>query len=471
MKSFLIILDTVPIMIDKKNKLLAAMYALFLAYFIFKMVFYAVMVGRMPDEPAHVSYVAYLQQTDRLIPDFRDMMLLGCDMSLKKCPAEECRWTDRLNYLCHPPLYYQIMRLANGVRMREDGSFRIDIISLKLLNGILVTLAMILVLGTGYRRIRGNYAVHLLYAAICTCVPMVAYLGGAVNNDNLALLGLTLFTIGALRFFDRVRTLSTYLTTGFGFFTAVLSKSTAAEITVLALAGMVIYILATEKSARFIICREGIVTLPLYLVPALYYAYIYSQYGTLQPTLHSLRPDQFVTSFFYVEPAGRITMSFPRYAFYYAEAFLKTWSGIASHILVVKPNVLVQGFAFISLWLIMGAAVVTAGFGIIKKKLPTGSIALVMIVLGVCITVLTQFIWAYGGFSRYGYPGNIHSRYYLCAILPITLLVVQYIEEIAAQLFNEANRKRFVYVLCVVLSCFMVYQDFIYFVINFDDYL
>ena len=40
------------------------------------MLFYADYVGNFPDEMAHISYIAYLEQVQTAIPEYKDMKIL-----------------------------------------------------------------------------------------------------------------------------------------------------------------------------------------------------------------------------------------------------------------------------------------------------------------------------------------------------------------------------------------------------------
>ena len=68
------------------------------AYSVGQVIFYMMYVGNTPDEAAHVSYIAYLMQTGKIIPDFSQMQML----SISGFTAAFVDGT--VNQLGHPPL-------------------------------------------------------------------------------------------------------------------------------------------------------------------------------------------------------------------------------------------------------------------------------------------------------------------------------------------------------------------------------
>lgn len=206
---------------EKNNVVIIAVYFVMLLFFIFKMTYYAQYVGRFPDESAHIAYIAYLESTNKLIPEFADMRTLkqitvqgGTAATAAKNAdinySGKWAFSSSVNYLGHPPLYYQIMRLSGGVKV-ENGNITVDAARLRCFNMMLASLAMLLIFYIGYSSIGKNPAFHLLYAAICVSVPMLAYVCAGVNNDTLSIIGAAVFLLGLLRFSEGKRNLPTYM--------------------------------------------------------------------------------------------------------------------------------------------------------------------------------------------------------------------------------------------------------------------
>jgi hypothetical protein len=94
-------------------------------FFVYKMFFYSQCIGRFPDEIEHVSYIATLETDNAIIPDFKSMKILQLVPSAPLIKNNDGILTEAFtfgksfNYLGHPPLYYQIMRLSGGVTVHN----------------------------------------------------------------------------------------------------------------------------------------------------------------------------------------------------------------------------------------------------------------------------------------------------------------------------------------------------------------
>ena len=123
------------------------LYVIGIIYIIGQGIFYSnAMPDSSPDETAHISYIYYLNKTDEIIPHFEDMHLLY---------SEKMKWSEDyfaydeslVNYLCHPPLYYQIMCLAGGIYDTEDPSVaQLDKPRLRYFNLIIYVIGVCLLL-------------------------------------------------------------------------------------------------------------------------------------------------------------------------------------------------------------------------------------------------------------------------------------------------------------------------------------
>ena len=61
-----------------KEAKLFAIYGFVFVYFVFKMFYYMEQIWYVPDEEAHISYVAYLEEyPDKIIPEFENITLYG----------------------------------------------------------------------------------------------------------------------------------------------------------------------------------------------------------------------------------------------------------------------------------------------------------------------------------------------------------------------------------------------------------
>lgn len=473
------------------NIIIPIIYIIFLIFFIFKMIFYSSYVGRFPDETAHISYIAYLEQTNKIIPEFKEMNILYPEITNQSLMDSNKYkgtyiFTNQTNYLGHPPLYYQIMRLSGGVSV-HDGQITIDINRLRYFNMLIAIIAMLLIFYIGYTRIKKNPVYHFLYATICVCVPMLSYVCAGVNNDTLSLVGVTLFTLGLIRFIENKRNYNTYILIGCGIFIAFFSKLTAGLIVTIALVLIILLVLIKEKKFKSFFNKNSLILLPFCTIILIYNLFVYIQIGSIIPTLNQLDPIGFQNSGFYIRPISRIHYSFFEYFNYFLNSFMLSWTGIVSHISLIKNGYFfsINKIGLFLLWIIPFLLI----FNI--KKLTRENfnvLAPLVIFISIIITALIQFFRAYYEFIKIsGYGGGTQSRYYDCGICAIALAVVF----VFSELNNTKNTRNLNYyslvnvrhnhiskikininhATCLVLSIIIIYEDFIYFLMYFHQYL
>jgi hypothetical protein len=142
-------------------------------------------VTRGFDEVAHASYIAHLQGSGERWPALASMRMLD---------ASTFRFTGELNYLNHPSLYYRVLAWLGPDLNGHPQS----IIMHRLLNvalaGIGLAALMAIALTAALPRLP-------LYAYIVplSCIPVLAPLAGAVNNDNAAFAGGAIASLAAFQ--------------------------------------------------------------------------------------------------------------------------------------------------------------------------------------------------------------------------------------------------------------------------------
>ena len=480
-----------------KSKWIIPIYILALLFFIFKMMYYSNYVGRFPDEPQHIAYIAYLQETNKIIPEFKDMTqleLVGEDnsknsaLTIRNGYGGTFMLCSKFNYLGHPPLYYQIMRLSGGVTVKGE-LVTIHLFRLRLFSMGIASLALLLALYIGWSRLGKNPIFHLLYATVCVSVPMLAFDCAGINNDTLSFLAMTIFTLGLLRFSERKRTYGTYMLIGVGVFGTFMSKLTAGAIVSAALGLFVIYLIFKERNIKFILSRQFLASLPFYFAAAAYYVVVKLQTGAFQPSYSKLYPSQYYVSGFYTAPENRTAvMNFSVYLNYFFDHFTQTWVSIQSH---VSLNKAVNYYDISTICLV--AVLILPVFVFFKRysRRPENPIVPVVgtMYLSVAATVVIQFLRAYKDFEYgSGYLGGFQSRYYLCCIALFSLGSVWAFKKLYGR---EKQRVRAdmseqklymgltalqirhitVNLTCIAFSALLIYEDFIYFVLNFNLYL
>lgn len=142
-------------------------------------------VTRGFDEVAHASYIAHLQHTGETWPAFADMRMLD---------PSSFRFTAEANYLDHPSPYYALLaRLGPGLEGHPEA-----IVVHRLFNVALAAIGLAALMAIG---LAANLPRLTLYAYIIplACIPVLAPLAGAVNNDNAAFAGGAIATLAAFQ--------------------------------------------------------------------------------------------------------------------------------------------------------------------------------------------------------------------------------------------------------------------------------
>ena len=134
------------------------------------------------DEVAHASYVAHIQHTGDAWPDLESMRLLD---------PHTFQFTSEPNYLNHPPMLYALLA-ALGPKLEGRPQ---ALLAHRLLNIAIAALGFAALLGLG---LAARFSRHefYAYAVPLACIPVLAPLAGAVNNDDLAFFGGAAATLG-----------------------------------------------------------------------------------------------------------------------------------------------------------------------------------------------------------------------------------------------------------------------------------
>ncbi|MDO4742982.1 MAG: hypothetical protein Q4B04_02965 [bacterium] len=463
------------VLCDKESKistrLIIFIYVAMLIFSTGKMVFYNEKVGRTPDEPLHIGYVAYLDQTNDIIPEF-DKMPYAHTVFLDN-ETLKIKFTEgTVNYLRHPPLYYHLMRLSNAVSAEENDTFTVNLDRIRSFNICITIISLALIFYLGFTRVKKIPILHLLYSMIAISVPMLTYCCSGVNNDSFTILTVSVFYWGILRYCENKRNFSTYLLIALGIATTLLTKMTAGIIVLLAAAIVLISTLIREKCWKQLISWQFLITIPLYLLPVAYYLFTYFKYGSFQPELHVLNQDYANSTGFYLPVADRTVQSFLNYFYYFFNNFMHTWTGIFSHTSLPKPwqNAFLENIALILIW-------VFPLLSFIKPIRQTQKYAkpICAIFIGVLVTVVMQFINGYNGLLNRGYVGGYQSRYYLCAIAMFALCATVLVEK-ALTTCDQNKRdypivKKILICATVVFIGLLAYEDFIYFLVHYNNYL
>jgi hypothetical protein len=382
-----------------KPALVAAVYALALAWLLAKtaLLGYRLPTNVPPDETAHVSFVAYAGESGRFVPEYGEMRLLGGDGRFGPLP----------NYLAHPSAYYHALAAADRL-LRGSQRPGLDAYTqrLRVVSAPFFVAAAALFLWLGARSTR-PLAAHAVYAAAVATVPPFAFLGAAVNNDDLAFVAGGVALLGLVRRLEGRADLLTAHLAGAGLALALLSKATAGLLVGLAVLGA--FVLERRRPAagtgRFVLAL-----LPWLVLPALHYVPVFLRYGTPIPSLDVVDPGAFASSAFVVAPDGG-TLFLPEWGARMLKLLASTWLSLIGHVAVpVEP---VFGLAGPALLLVL------ATYGLLARARPApapdaAGLRLARAgALAVALTLVLNLAWAWNAYTETGRLGGIHARYYL----------------------------------------------------------
>lgn len=384
----------------RRNVAVAAAYLLALAWILGKAALFRERVPSHvpPDEPVHVSYVAWLEASGAILPRYEEMRLLEPDGRFGAQPT----------YLAHPPAYYHLLRgLARVTGGAPSGPLDAATRRLRSLSAPLFAAAAALFLWLGFRR-AAPLASHALYAATVATVPPLAFVGSAVNNDVLAFLAGGLALLGLARLLEGRAGAATGTLVGAGLALALLSKATAGLLVLLAAGAALALARRTvrwERDHRFLLAL-----LPWLLLPAIHYVPILVRYGTPVPSLDVVDPEAYARSAF-VEAPGTPRLAVVPWAVKLLKVFGSTWLSLIAHVwLPVGPLPTLAGPAL---------AALLAALGLLRRRgadggaeapvddlVRAGAVAL-------AATLLVNLAWARDGYLATERLGGIHARYYL----------------------------------------------------------
>jgi hypothetical protein len=451
----------------------------FSIYAVYQISYYHEYVGRTPDETAHISYLAYLEDENHIfVPDYNKIKVGVMESREKLYIREDATY----NYLGHPPLYYEILHLAKVVKSEGNGYYLVKDRRLLYINIVIGMLGLITAFYIGYSRLKKEPIYHLLYASILTSIPMLLYGFSGVNNDNLTLLTVNIFFLGMLRFSENKHNFFTYLLIAFGINLTMWTKVTAGIAVVITGVTYLVYTILKRKNLKVILCKEFIFTIPLYLITFVYFILVYHKFGTFQPALQSMDIPDFYSSVFYIPFDQRRIMNFSEYIMYYFPKVFSTWTSIESHVSLTKVN---SWLSFERIGSMLVLILPTIYLFVKNTKQNKNSSNLLKIFYGsVVITLILQFKTSIDRFYLDGYPGTHQTRYYLCFIAMLGFICVKLLMDIKErfnkkdnfQEISEANAggklvSTGVYYFCVLFSVLLLYGNFIYFLYYFKDYL
>jgi len=350
--------------------------------------------GVPPDEKAHVSYLIHLEETGALFPDYGNRFLYS-------------QWgakLDHCNYLAHPPFYYHLLKpfVPRGPRLIVS-----RLHDLRLVNLALGLCGVGLFFWIGCREPLPMFF-HVYYAAALTAVPMIPYLAGSVNNDNLLLIAGGLAVYGAILFLRSKPSPAGLVLLGAGLSLALLVKATAG-LQLLFLVGLVLTMrLFRDRSVAAFRGYHLPVFAVVCLIPVAYYLWAYATYHTFIPqfgeTWYELSDEPVVLSFF-------------QYVRRFFRVLYLSWTGVLSHESVLRVSLV----SALPLLLPLGLAL--WAFFLREKRGGSPFFTVHRLALvGLLLMMAFHFTLVYRYHLSSGYPGGMQARYYF-PLMPCVLML------------------------------------------------
>lgn len=350
------------------------------------------------DEVAHASYVAQIQRSREAWPAFDSLRMLA---------PKTFAFTDEANYLNHPPLYYALLAVLGPDLEGHPPA----LLTLRLIDVAIVGLGFAALLGLGLSAGLPRHE-FFAFAVPLACIPVLAPLAGAVNNDDLAFLGGAFAIVGAwqLAATNRVGWLGLALC---GVIVAGWAKLTGLALTG-ALVSAVIAYLIWHRRWRW---PSTVAATLAFLLAALPYMILMMQYGSPAPDTPALtamiRHDARVLGL-----ADLPRKSFLGYLSYFVTAFVAEW----------MPTLTPRGVFNYAMLIIPVTALICAAAGSfvsVRRLWRRQETALdVVVVAGAVALVLTFALHvrhSYADHLATGWLMEAYPRYYLplAAIVPL----------------------------------------------------
>lgn len=424
------------------KRILIVCYAAFMLLFTEKVFIYAQSIGQTPDEASHMAYMVYeTEHMTEFVPHFEDISSLYIEKTDNGVYESV---SPSGNYLGHPPLYYRLLSILGIVRILDMGETAyINVYYLYTVNIIIVLAGILLFLYIGYTRIpctKNTIVLHVLWAAICTGIPMAAYETVGCNNDNLLYIEFAIFFLGILRYFEEKRNLTTYLLVSIGMSFCLLTKLTGGCVMVIMVAILFLFDSIQTKSIRMIANKQFLMTLPIYMIPTLYFGILYYRYGTIQPSLQNIDPENYSQSAWLILPENRIIYSMSEfYNNYFIRSMTSSWSCIYNgNVSLEKSFLSFWQWPFISLIVIaLAGGLYSLLYYCFKQKKGKYLLGIASFV-SLALTFLYNFYTSYNSYLNTGRLGGAQGRYYTFALPAIAFLDLIIFEDI---LLSRAPKK------------------------------
>jgi hypothetical protein len=319
-------------------------------------------------------------------------------------------FTGKATYLNHPPLFYVLLATLGPRLEGHPGALLVD----RLIDAAMAALGLAALLGLGLAARLPRHEFYA-YAVPLACIPVLAPLAGAVNNDNLAFTGGAIALLGLWQFVTTGRhgwlalALVGVIAAGWAKLTGLLLGSGLLETAV-------VYLLWRRRLSVNAIAMAALAV----AIAAAPYVILIWQYGSPTPET----PAQLALLRDGAREAGWADLprqSFPAYFGYFLVAFIADW----------MPTLAPRGPLNDAMLAIPVAALVCASAGLVlslqRLWRRTETAIDVVVVCGaaaIAATFAIHVIYSFGRYVATGWLMDAYPRYYLplIAIVPLAAL-------------------------------------------------
>lgn len=357
-------------------------------------------LGIPPDEWRHISVVMDLNETGRWVPDrWRRVEY-----------SERGERTHVPLQLAHPAFYYHLCRpfLPRSPRQAVR-----HVAELRYLN-LIMALAGVTLWFRLASRLPWPMTFHVFYVVALTSVPMVPYLAGAVNNDNLVLFAGALSFWGTLEFLDERPSPRSLPLMAAGLALALLTKLTAGMHV-----GVLVAIAALVRRRRDGDWRSlrgwpAAIAVLMLIGPWAVYLGLWLRYGS--PVPFPADPSRIVRPAAYPELA--------RFGRHFLWKLSLSWTGIFSHQHLLKRTALeaapLQALPLLAVWGALRTRRSEERSGLLTP--PAWRAALRCLLVATVVFGTIHLFQTYLTHLKTGYGGGIQARYYF-SLMPGALML------------------------------------------------
>ena len=353
------------------------------------------------DELQHVSYVAHIQHTGDASPALETMRLVD---------PRTFQFTSAANYLNHPPKFYVLLALLGPTLEGHPQA----LLAHRLIDVAIAAAGFAALLGLGLAARLPRHEFYA-YAVPLACIPVLAPIAGAVNNDNLAFLGGAIATLGAWQFVATSRDGWLGLAL-LGVVVAGWAKLTGLLLTAPMVSGIMAYMLWRQR-LPWPWMVAAVLMIALAAEPYLEYMVRYGSPTPQTPAQIALIADGARTAGWTDLPRK----SFPGYAVYFIAAFVADW----------VPTLGTRSTFNYAMLVVPVAALLCALAGLVlslrrvwHRQETALDVVTIAGALAIGVTFAIHVTYSYGRYAATGWLMDAYPRYYLplAAIVPLACL-------------------------------------------------